>query len=77
MTHLGPGAPVSVEDDRLLPGGDRAVDAVQEAAIDQLVQQHPGLGVQRLETAVDYKLDSMMSSCNDECELVTITILTP
>ena len=69
MTHLGPGSPVSVEDDRLLPGGDCAVDAVQEAAIDQLVQQHPGLGVQRLETAVDYKLDSMMTSCHDECKL--------
>ena len=48
VTVLGPRSPVSVEDDRLLPHGDNPIDAVQEAAINQLVDQHPGLGVQRL-----------------------------
>ena len=48
VTVLGPRSPVSVEDDCLLPHGDHAIDAVQEAAINQLVDQHPGLGVQRL-----------------------------
>ena len=45
---LGPGAAVRVEDDGLLAHGDDAVDAVEQPAIDQLVDQHPGLGVQRL-----------------------------
>ena len=48
LSLLGPGPPVCVEDDGLLPRGDDAVDAVQDATVDKLVQQHSGLRVQSL-----------------------------
>ena len=45
ISHLRPRSPVSMEDDRLLAGGYRAVDTVQDPTIDKFVDEHSGLGV--------------------------------
>lgn len=39
---------VGVEDDRLFPGADAAVDALQHAGVDHLVHEQASAGVHRL-----------------------------